>query len=71
MAITTRTKRRKGQAELEGVARLLDWRGTLNAPYRPAPRKRDGDRIAGYWAKVGGYLCAAMAETDPPRPSDG
>jgi len=53
------------------VARLLDWRGTLNAPYRPAPRKRDGDRIAGYWAKVGGYLCAAMAETDPPRPSDG
>lgn len=57
-------------AFLEGVARLLDWRGTLNAPPLQFPdRRTPAQRLRADWIAVGGYFRAVLSRM-PSRPDE-
>jgi len=52
------------RAWLDGIARLFDWRGTLNATYyiprRTSSPKAELDR---HWATIGTYFDAVLEDT--------
>jgi hypothetical protein len=59
--ISTEQRRR---AWLDGIARLLDWRGTLNTTYYIPPRKRSPKaELDRHWATVGTYFDAVLEDT--------
>lgn len=55
------------RARLNGVARLLDWRGTLNAVYLPRQRRQSTNAaLEQNWVTIGEYFEAVLERKVPP-----